>query len=205
MKNTRLESSKHDFRCYVVFAGYFIKYDSHTFLYPRYKTQQYISKLADGDTDAPRVLKIYDYFTPEHKTAYLIMEYIKAESIPVRDATEKAFGWILSRSRSKDISFSAEQLVFAQSDMDESNFFVDTEENMCILDFENVGLTPQSFASYTMSTSDSPFASDVTKHSGRSASLNLYSMGRTGVILMMSTDTTLGTAGPCDFEPQFKR
>lgn len=89
MKNTRLESSKHDFRCYVVFAGYFIKYDSHTFLYPRYKTQQHISKLADGDTDAPSVLKIYDYFTPEHKTAYLIMEYIKAKFIPARDAPEK--------------------------------------------------------------------------------------------------------------------
>lgn len=58
--------------------------------------------------------------------------------------------------------------------MDESNFFVDTEENMCTLDFEDVGLTPQSFASYTMSTSDSCFASEVAKYSDRSASQLIF-------------------------------
>jgi hypothetical protein len=48
--------------------------------------------------------------------------------------------------------------------MDESNFFLDTEENMCIIDFAEVALLPESFASYTM-PKNNPFANEVVKYS----------------------------------------
>src|SRR5882762_4038683 len=96
-ENERLESSKYNFRRCIDFAGFFIKYGSHRSLHPQYKTQQYISELANGDASAPRVPKVYDYFTPEDKMAYLVMEYIEAKPTPARDAPEKvaeALQWL---------------------------------------------------------------------------------------------------------------
>ncbi|EKM73995.1 hypothetical protein AGABI1DRAFT_88327 [Agaricus bisporus var. burnettii JB137-S8] len=55
------------------------------------------------------------------------------------------------RASTAPISISHEQLVFMQSDMDESNFGVDDEGRTCLFDFTTVGLLPESFASYTMS------------------------------------------------------
>ena len=81
----------------MVFKNYFIKYDSHRFIYPEYMTLQYISSLAEGNASAPRVPKVYDYFTPENRMAYLVMEYIQAGPTPTQDAPEKvadALQWL---------------------------------------------------------------------------------------------------------------
>ena len=97
-EHDRNEDSKPDFRRCVVLRGYFIKYDCHRSLYPQYKTQQYIYEKALGDANAPRVPDVYHHFSPEHKMAYLVMEYIDAKATPVRNAPEKvavALQWLL--------------------------------------------------------------------------------------------------------------
>jgi len=50
-----------------------------------------------GDPSAPRVPKVYDYFTPETWKAYLVMEYIDAESTPAGSAPRQvaeALQWL---------------------------------------------------------------------------------------------------------------
>ncbi|KAF8351642.1 hypothetical protein F5887DRAFT_1196118 [Amanita rubescens] len=171
-----LHPRKTEFVC-VVFAGRFIKYGNHLSLYPQYETHQYISRFADGDASAPRVPKVYDYFTPDRITAYLVMEYIELKPSPAQDPPQrvakalqwlrdlpappdvtidalerymnKARNYIHPRARPDPVSFSGEQLVFTQSNMDERNFPDDMEGNTCLLGFEYVGLLPESFASYT--------------------------------------------------------
>ncbi|KAG9023840.1 hypothetical protein FRB95_012409 [Tulasnella sp. JGI-2019a] len=57
----------------------------------------YISKIANGDASAPRVPKVYDYFTNELNEHYLVMEYIEANSTPAQNALEKlakALQWL---------------------------------------------------------------------------------------------------------------
>jgi len=106
-EHERQESSKSDFRRCVVFEGHFIKYGSHKSLYPQYRTQQYIANLADGDASAPHVPKVYDYFTVEDKMAYLIMEYIEAQSTLPRDAPEKvaeALQWLRDLPAPSDVT-----------------------------------------------------------------------------------------------------
>jgi hypothetical protein len=78
--------------------------------------------------------------------------------------------------------------------MDESNFFLDTNGKMCIVDFEMVGLLPESFASYTVHSKLDNFAREVAGYLDWSPSPNHYSMARAGVILNTVGDTTLGTS-----------
>ena len=65
------------------------------------------------------------------------------------------------------------------------------EGNTCLLDFEDVGLLPESFASYTMSGNE-PFVKEVAEYLQWPASRNLRSMGRIRSILVMIGDSTLG-------------
>ena len=98
-EHERLRKLNRNFRRCIVVEGYFIKYDGDHSLYPQYKTQQYISKLADGDASAPRVPKIYGYFTSEQHMAYLVMEHIEVSPTSARDAPEKvaqALQWLRS-------------------------------------------------------------------------------------------------------------
>jgi hypothetical protein len=75
--------------------------------------------------------------------------------------------------------------------MDESNFFLDTEENLCIIDFAEVALLSESFASYTMSNNN-PFIKEVAKYFDL-WTRNLKSMYRARELLLMISDRTLGT------------
>jgi hypothetical protein len=90
------------------------------------------------------------------------------------------------------VDFSNDKLVFTQSDMDEGNFFIDNNGKMCILDFEQIGILPESFAKYTMYASRSAFVKNVAQYLDWPPSSNLKSMGRAGSILMMLGDSTLG-------------
>ncbi|KZT04173.1 uncharacterized protein LAESUDRAFT_703740 [Laetiporus sulphureus 93-53] len=89
------------------------------------------------------------------------------------------------------VSLCNERLVFTQSDMDESNFGVDVEGRTCLFDFGAVGLLPESFASYTMSSSVQ-FTAAVAQHLGWPSSPNLRTMGRISTFLWMYFDPTLG-------------
>jgi len=78
--------------------------------------------------------------------------------------------------------------------MDESNFFIDTEGNMCILDFEDVGRLPESFASYTMTSEGKPFVVEVAKYLDWPTSPNIHSMAIISAILKTLGDATLGAS-----------
>ncbi|KAG9023839.1 hypothetical protein FRB95_012408 [Tulasnella sp. JGI-2019a] len=71
--------------------------------------------------------------------------------------------------------------------MDESNFFIDTNEMMCVIGFDAVGLLPESFASDTMRSN--LFAIEIP---GLATLSKSYSMARARAILWMISDPTLG-------------
>ncbi|KIO26487.1 hypothetical protein M407DRAFT_243703 [Tulasnella calospora MUT 4182] len=89
------------------------------------------------------------------------------------------------------VSLSGERLVFTQSDVDESNFGIDDEGKTVLLDFAEVGILPESFASHTMSSID-PFTVAVAKCLTWPDSPNLYSMSVIGYLLWMLHDPSLG-------------
>ena len=90
------------------------------------------------------------------------------------------------------MSISHERLVFTQSDMDASNFGVDDKGKTCLLDFGEVGLLPESFAAYTMSSS-TPFTTAVAQHLNWSFCSNLDTMGKIHGCLAILAESTLGT------------
>ncbi|KAF8887909.1 hypothetical protein CPB85DRAFT_1566587 [Mucidula mucida] len=49
------------------------------------------------------------------------------------------------------VSLSGERLMFMQADMDSSNFGVDEHGNTVLMDFQDVGVLPESFVAYTLS------------------------------------------------------
>ncbi|KDQ09002.1 hypothetical protein BOTBODRAFT_179341 [Botryobasidium botryosum FD-172 SS1] len=104
----------------------------------------------------------------------------------------KALEWIPSYGRPAKISFSDDKVIFTQSDMDKSNFFLDGNGKICIIDFDTVALLPESFASYTMRSGTNLFASEVAEYLDWPRSPNQYSMARAGVIINMTSDWTLG-------------
>ncbi|KAK0476693.1 hypothetical protein IW261DRAFT_324738 [Armillaria novae-zelandiae] len=100
--------------------------------------------------------------------------------------------WIPAACQPTEISFSNDKLVFTQSDMDKSNFFIDKNSKACIVDFEDVVLLPESFAGYTMNASDDPLVKKVAGYLRWSSFPNEYSMIKAGRILCIISDTTLG-------------
>jgi serine/threonine protein kinase len=85
----RLTQWDADFRRCVRFEDFFVKYDSFKSMYPEFRTQQYLAQVAVGDPDAPRVAQVCDFFTLD-KMAYLVMEYIEPNSVPVPDLPQRA-------------------------------------------------------------------------------------------------------------------
>lgn len=77
--------------------------------------------------------------------------------------------------------------------MDVSNFGVDKRGRTVIFDFAEIMRLPESFASYTMGSTNS-FIADVTKflNFNRSNNSNLNSMARVSGCLWMMADPTLG-------------
>lgn len=74
------------------------------------------------------------------------------------------------------ISTSYQSPICTQSDMDASNFGVNTAGKMVLSDFGAVGLLPASFASCTIILSTKSFAVAVAKCSGLSRSPSLESV-----------------------------
>lgn len=94
------------------------------------------------------------------------------------------------------VNLRGERLVFTQSDANEGNFGVDTEGRTCLFDFTEVGLLPESFASYTMSFK-TPFIAAVAKHLGWPTTSNLDAMCKINRVVRMLADPTLGTFDSC--------
>jgi len=94
--------------------------------------------------------------------------------------------------RPADMNFLNDQLIFTQSDMDESNFALDEHQRVCMFDFRDVGVLPESFASYTLGGSANPFIKSVAMHLDWVNDRNRGSMARAGAILQTSSNATLG-------------
>ncbi|KAK0216045.1 hypothetical protein IW262DRAFT_1464535 [Armillaria fumosa] len=92
--------------------------------------------------------------------------------------------------KSAKISFSQDKLVFTQSDIGKSNFFIDKSGKICILDFQDVVLLPESFASYTKNVSEDQFW--VAEYLEWPPSFNEDWMKAVFRVLGMLGDTTLG-------------
>ncbi|KIO26467.1 hypothetical protein M407DRAFT_24191 [Tulasnella calospora MUT 4182] len=112
---------------------------------------------------------------------------------PLRFSSINALEIYLNKVRSHEtpVSLSGERLVFTQSDVDESNFGIDDEGKTVLLDFAEVGILPESFASHTMSSMD-PFTVAVAKCLAWPDSPNLYSMSVISYLLWMLHDPSLG-------------
>ncbi|KAI6015593.1 hypothetical protein EDC04DRAFT_2578344 [Pisolithus marmoratus] len=106
----------------------------------------------------------------------------------------RALQSIPARCRPAPISFINDKVFLTQSDMDKSNFLLDGNGKVCIVDFEDVILLPESFASYTIHASWDPFVKKVAGYLGWPQSPNQKSMARVGAILQMTGDATLGTS-----------
>jgi hypothetical protein len=63
---------------------------------------------------------------------------VSSQSLVVNSDLNQAVKWILRRGRPKEFSFSCETPIFNQPDMDESDIFIDTNEKICLIDFEDV-------------------------------------------------------------------
>ncbi|KAA1478094.1 hypothetical protein DENSPDRAFT_657798 [Dentipellis sp. KUC8613] len=105
----------------------------------------------------------------------------------------KALQWIPKHSRPPPMDFSEDALVFTQSEMDASNFFLDSSGRICMLDFEAIGVLPESFASSTMHmNSGRPFVHNVARYLDWPEPPHLQSMAQAAYILAMIADPTLG-------------
>jgi len=92
------------------------------------------------------------------------------------------------------MNFLDDRLIFTQSDMDESNFALDEHQRVCMFDFRDVGVLPESFASYTLGDSANPFIKSVAMHLDWVNDRNRASMARAGAILQTLGDATLGSS-----------
>lgn len=91
------------------------------------------------------------------------------------------------------MDFTKDKLVFVQSHVHARNFIIDKHNKICILDFEAVGLLPESFASYTMHRGNSDFVKKVAQYLNWPYSPNEHSMARALQTLWTIADPTLGT------------
>ena len=79
--------------------------------------------------------------------------------------------------------------MFTQSDMDDSNFGVDEQGKTVLMDFSEIGLLPETFVAYTLSSKKfNPIVASL----GLSGNSNLLSMAPIAHCLGMVSDPTLG-------------
>lgn len=93
-----------------------------------------------------------------------------------------------------NVNFSNDKLVFTQSRMSPRNFLVDDNGRICILNFRDVVLLPESFATYTMHMSWDPFVKGVAEYLDWTPSPNEDSMKWARRLLVVMGDPTLGTS-----------
>jgi len=90
------------------------------------------------------------------------------------------------------VSVSGERLMFTQSDMDDSNFGLDENGRTVLIDFSEIGLLPETFVVYTLS-SDEKF-DPIVASLGLSGNSNLASMAAIAQCLGVLSNPKLGTS-----------
>ena len=77
------------------------------------------------------------------------------------DYLYKALRWLPASPKPADVNFSNDKLVFSQSEISERNFLVDENGKICILNFQDITLLPESFATYTVNKGRESFVKGV--------------------------------------------
>ncbi|KIM41132.1 hypothetical protein M413DRAFT_445850 [Hebeloma cylindrosporum] len=95
-------------------------------------------------------------------------------------------------NRPPDMDFLDDALIFTQSDMHISNFALDKDNKICMFDFEAIGIVPESFARFTVTSRVWSFLGRVAECMGWTPDRNRESMARAGGVLLMVADPTLG-------------
>ncbi|KDR65916.1 hypothetical protein GALMADRAFT_232799 [Galerina marginata CBS 339.88] len=98
------------------------------------------------------------------------------------------------RGRPPAMHFLSDPVIFTQSNMDSRNFGLDTDERVCMFDFSDIGVLPESFASFSLRKGDDPFLSRVAEYLDwvDNHNHNAYSMARVSAALQMTSDPRLG-------------
>lgn len=91
------------------------------------------------------------------RTKYVHVLVISHISKAPDRALNQALEWIPARCRPMKMNFSNEKLVFTQSEIGKSNFFLDKNSKIYILNFEDVVILPESLASFTTRASNGSF------------------------------------------------
>lgn len=99
----------------------------------------------------------------------------------------KAYGSLSKTARKmySPVSVNGERLMFTQADMHHSNFGVDENGRTVLMDFNKVGLLPESFVAFTLPRS-------IAASLGLSGNSKLTSMAAIAHCLGMLADPTLG-------------
>ena len=106
----------------------------------------------------------------------------------------QAYGLLSTTARQKvsPVKVSGERLMFAQSDMDVSNFGVDENGRTVLMDFSEVGLLPATFVAYTLSSDEK--LPPIVDFLGLSGNSNLASMAAIAQCLGTVSNPKLGTS-----------
>ena len=104
----------------------------------------------------------------------------------------QAYGFLSVRTREtrSPISVSGERLMFTQSDMDDSNLGVDEHGRTVLMDFSDIGLLPETFVAYTLSSKQK--FDPIVASLGLSGNSNLASIAAIAECLWMVSDPRLG-------------
>ena len=82
--------------------------------------------------------------------------------------------------------------MFAQSDMDDSNFGVDEHGRTVLMDFSGIGVLPETFVAFTLCSDDK--SGSIAPSLGLSGNSNGYSMAVITHCLGMVADPKLSTS-----------
>src|SRR6266404_5293728 len=80
----------------------------------------------------------------------------------------------MAQQKMSPVSICGEHVMFTQSDMDNSNFGVDEHGTTVLMDFSKIGLLPETFVAFTLSSDDK--LDPITASLGLSDNSNLTSM-----------------------------
>lgn len=168
--------------------------------------QQTKGKYADGDLEA--VAAAFKQLTniqvpadtpPGHVGGGCIGHdfFLECKSIHVYDTVQDLQNQInkLVAPQKLKVNFLSETkngLVLCPSDIDPSNFIIDTTGKVFAIDFGRTGYMPTSFVSYSLTMSSKPFTRMVARLIKYPKSSNLRAMGVAAGLLVISGKNSLG-------------
>ncbi|KIM41134.1 hypothetical protein M413DRAFT_445852 [Hebeloma cylindrosporum] len=131
--------------------------------------------------------------------------YIFSSTQALQNYMNRALDWIPPKGRPAKMDFLEDALIFTQSDMHITNFALDKDNKICMFDFEDVGVLPECFARFTLTSSRDPFLARVAECLGWTKDSNSKSLGGAGSILIMISDSSLGLDMHGNVKPKVRK